>query len=158
MKPLAQGSFASSHGVAIRCLILAVSVVPLACRRAPEAKEVEAARNRFFAAISSYDPDSIRAAATPDIALLEDGLVWSMDSLLSTVTWLEEEGLRIEYAFENDRVRLEGPVAWMTYKNRGILSAEGGADTLHWVESALFREEEGEWKMILLHSTRIEPR
>ena len=29
---------------------------------------------------------------------------------------------------------------------------------LKWVESAVFRKEDGPWRMAVLHSTRIEPK
>jgi hypothetical protein len=86
---------------------------------------------------------------------VEDGAIWNLDSLNQAVMDLKNGALEIGYTFGDDVVRLEGPLAWMTYRNQGILSGAGGADTLQWVESALFRNEAGEWRMVLLHSTRV---
>lgn len=130
-----------------------------ACRprggTAEDAAQVRSVRDRFFAAISAYDSASVRGTCTPDYVLIEDGLIWNLDSLLNTVSGLKADRLRIEYGFQDEPVRVEGAAAWMTYRNRGILRGERGADTLHWVESALFRKHDGAWRMALLHSTRI---
>jgi ketosteroid isomerase-like protein len=113
------------------------------------------ARDRLFAAISASDSKSIRAACTPDYVLIEDGPVWNVDSLVKAVEEMKEGGLRVEYAFGTDSIWVEGPVAWMTYRNQAIMSDERGADTLQWVESAVFLKRSGAWKVALLHSTGI---
>jgi SnoaL-like domain len=122
-----------------------------------EAAGVRSGLDRFFAAISRFDYDGLRAAGTADYVLVEDGLVWNMDSLVATVQGLQKDGLRITYALEDLHPRIAGSVAWTTYRNRGILSGPKGADTLRWVESAVFRKEDGVWKLALLHSTRVRP-
>jgi ketosteroid isomerase-like protein len=122
-----------------------------------EAAGVRQGLNRFFAAISRFDYQGLRAAGTADYVLLEEGLVWNMDSLVTTVQDLQKGGLTIAYVLEDIRPSIAGSVAWATYRNRGILSGPKGADTLRWVESAVFRKQGRVWKLALLHSTRVRP-
>jgi hypothetical protein len=122
-----------------------------------EVAGVRHALDRFFAAISRFDYRALRAAGTSDYVLIEDGLVWTMDSLVSTVQDLQKGGLTIAYTLEDFRPTIAGPAAWATYRNRGILSGPKGADTLRWVESVVVRNEGGVWKLALLHSTRVRP-
>jgi SnoaL-like domain len=142
--------------VTLLCLAFVSGCQP---SREPEdaAAGVRAGLNQFYSAISRFDYDGLRAAGTADYILLEDGLLWNMDSLIATVQGLQKDGLRITYALEDLRPRIAGSVAWVTYRNRGILSGPKGADTLRWVESAVFRKEDGVWKLALLHSTRVRP-
>jgi ketosteroid isomerase-like protein len=142
--------------VTLLCLGLLTGCQP--SRRADdEVAGVRRALEGFFAAISSFDYRALRAAGTADYVLLEDGLVWNMDSLVSTVQDLQKDGLTIAYTLEDFRPSIAGPVAWATYRNRGILRGPKGADTLRWVESAIFRHQGGAWKLALLHSTRVRP-
>jgi hypothetical protein len=71
------------------------------------------------------------------------------------VAALKHDGLSITYRFDDDSIHVAGTIAWMTYRNRGILSGDRGADTLHWIESAVLRREGNSWRMVLLHSTRV---
>jgi hypothetical protein len=145
-----------SSTAALLCLALAIGCRPSG-RAEDEVAGVRQALDRFFAAISSFDYPALRAAGTSDYVLLEDGLLWNMDSLVSTVQDLQKGGLTITYTLEDLRPTIAGPVAWATYRNRGILSGPKGADTLRWVESAVLRNEGGTWKLALLHSTRVRP-
>lgn len=142
----------------VRSLCALILLIATACTEdtsVAEARHVRGVRDRFFAAISDYDSAAIRALSAADYVLVEDGAIWNLDSLNNAVMGLKNESLRIAYTFDDDSVRVEGPLAWMTYRNRGILSSERGADTLDWVESALFRKHAGAWRLVLLHSTRL---
>ncbi|MBI4548774.1 MAG: nuclear transport factor 2 family protein [Ignavibacteriae bacterium] len=141
-------------------LILGVLLVACGQVRTPE-KETEAIKQTlfsFFDAISNFDYAALQSSCTSEYVLIEDGATWNIDSLIHIMKGLQESKLRITYSFHNIDVRIEGNIAWMTYENVGILSAETGADTLRWVESALFRKEQSTWRMALLHSTRIRQR
>lgn len=134
-------------------------LVFVACRTTDdleaEQASVEHSLQGFFRAISESDFDALRASTTADYVLLEDGLVWNTDSLVAAVEDLQEGGLTISYSFADREVYVHGPIAWMTYRNTGVLSGAAGADTLRWLESAVFRKEGGSWRMALLHSTRV---
>lgn len=123
-----------------------------------EAARVRGVRDRFFHAIATLDTGRLRYNVTTDYTLIEDGLVWNLDSLLESLDAMRRGGHTIEYAFEDLTLHAEPPTAWMTYRNRGVVSGPEGADTLIWIESAVFRRERGRWRMALLHSTRLRPR
>ena len=49
--------------------------------------------------------------------------------------------------------RFEGKHAWASYWNEAILISGTHKKTITWLESILARRQDGQWKLILLHST-----
>ncbi len=119
-----------------------------------EKPKVEQALHRFFNAIANYDYQGLRNACTADYQLIEDGSLWTVDTLIEAIKPMEGK-VKIIYAFENINARIEGSIAWLTYKNKAVLTSKDGEENLEWAESAVFQKENNVWKMALLHSTRL---
>lgn len=117
-----------------------------------EAEEVEATLMEFFDAISSYDYQTLRDIAAEDYVLIENGPIWTIDSLITVVKQFEDQ-TTISYEFSDMETTVEGRIAWMIYKNSGLMKMPDGERHYDWTESAVFRKQGNEWKMVLLHST-----
>ncbi len=122
-----------------------------------ETQQVEQVVQDLFNALAAFDYEGVEAVCTDDFLLLEHGLFWTADSRINAMKSFEGQA-QIAYRLEDFRTDIEGPTAGTSYKNE----ADGtmGDQQIHfkWAESAVFRKEGGQWKMVLLHSTRIEPK
>ena len=118
-----------------------------------ESSHVREARNRFFSAVAQFDYSGVRDAVSPDYVLVQGGRILNLDSLLTDMQRLEDDSGSASFAFDDSTLRVEPPIAWMTYRARRILAHAHRTDTLHRVESAIFRRNGGGWKLALLHST-----
>jgi len=123
---------------------------------AADKKVVETVLQDYFGAISKYDYQSLRNHCTADFVLIEHGLWWNNDSLTNIMKGFEGKAT-IAYTFDDIKSHVEGSIAWMTYKNHGLMTMGNKETKYEWSESAVFRKQNGAWKMALLHSTLTNP-
>jgi hypothetical protein len=110
----------------------------------------------MFATLSAYDYDGMAATGTDDYHLLEHGEIWTMDDLINGIKGGEGVVERRNY-FNIIRSSGDDKSMWFSYWNRAeIRTTSGEALTLKWLESAVVINVDGEWKVELLHSTRID--
>ena len=117
-----------------------------------QAEEVEAVLTSFFDAISDYDYQALRDITAEDYVLIENGPIWTVDSLINVVQEFEDN-TTISYELTEMETTIEEDMAWMTYKNYGHFKMPDGERNFDWTESAIFRKQGDKWKMVLLHST-----
>jgi len=109
----------------------------------------------MFAAMSAYDYDRMAAYGTDDYHLLENGEIWSMDDLINAARRAEGEFARRNFFSVIRQVENDGSV-WISYWNRADLeTGDGEKLSLTWLESAVVVHRQGEWKVEMLHSTRV---
>ncbi|MEL6105330.1 MAG: DUF4440 domain-containing protein [Planctomycetota bacterium] len=110
----------------------------------------------LFAAMSRFDGTAMQGTATDDFQLLEDGEDWTMKMLIDAVQPRGKPAERKNF-FKQIRAYQKGEVAWVSYWNKAEISREGGRKTIVWLESAVVVNDDGRWKVQLLHSTRLGP-
>lgn len=141
--------------------MLLTLVLMIGCRaedtdRQADVKNVETTLHSFYESIESFDYQSLRSITSDDYTLIEDGPVWTVDSLVNRMEQLEGEA-ELSYELSDIETTVEGGTAWMKYQNNGVITRGGHEEHFNWTESAVFRKSEEGWKMTLLHSTRNEP-
>ena len=107
----------------------------------------------FFAATSAIDHPRLRAIATEDFQLLEDGDVWDIDKLVSVIQ--PSEFKRLNY-FNLITTKVDGNMAWVSYWNQAKFLKGDDAFPASWLESAVLVRVNSKWRIQMLHSTRIE--
>ena len=117
---------------------------------------IERVMQDFFAAITKYDYESLRYQCSADFVLIEHGLWWNADSLTNVIKGFEGKAT-ITYTFDDINSSVEGSFGWMTYKNNGLMTMGDQQTNYEWSESAVFKKQNGDWKMVLLHSTLVSP-
>ncbi len=140
--------------VAVCCLGIVAGCRPAADPEG-QLRDVRAARDQLYKAFSAYDSAALFGSYAEGggwvgawgLRPLEDG--WALAKRL------RDSGVSIEATFQDEDIGLEGPVGWMTYRVREILTSESTTDTADWIESAVFVRQRGTWKMTLLHSSRV---
>lgn len=154
---------------------ITITIIALLCFGSPswgqltpdEEAVKEVIQNAFDHIFSALNPNVIEDYFTPDFILLEDGKVWSNDSIrfflteqvLPHVEKLREENHTLERLnkFDFVKISLSGNYAWVAYRNTGIFKIDGViVDEVHWLESAVLKKSQTGWRVQMLHSTDVE--
>jgi hypothetical protein len=102
--------------------------------------------------MSAADHLKMKAVVTDDFQLLEAGEDWSLTDLINVVK--PSEYKRRNY-FSVIKTRVYSDVAWVSYWNKATFNNGKEESTVAWLESAVMVKVAGQWKMQMLHSTRI---
>jgi len=121
-----------------------------------ELAKIDKVFQSYFDAISKYDYQAMRQACTSDYVLFEDGTVWTVEDHINFLKPYEGKA-RITYSFMDVKKSLEGSVAWRTHRNVADATIEGQPVHFEWLESVIFKRQNGDWKMAFLHSTTAKP-
>lgn len=110
----------------------------------------------MFQALSDRDADKLKSNCTPDFVLLENGIVWNLDTLtqknnqnkaitdfnrINTIDFIE--------------TKVRNNMAWTTYNNQAEVTKNGQHSLIKWLETAVLIKEGKIWKIEVLHSTLI---
>lgn len=110
----------------------------------------------LFAAMSKQDGKAMQDTSTRDFQLLEHGEEWTMQKLIAVVQANGQPRERKNF-FKQIRARQSGDLAWVSYWNKAEIRRLKELRTIVWLESAVMAKVDGEWKIQMLHSTRVEP-
>ncbi|MDB5200941.1 MAG: hypothetical protein JWQ27_350 [Ferruginibacter sp.] len=135
-------------------LLLAIGTGKSASAQKNEEK-IHAAIVGFFNGMSLINADTLHRYATTDFQLLEEGLVWNMDSLVKAILPRKNAGIVRRNSFEFIRTEYKNGIAWVSYKNTAEFQQGGKRQTVRWLESVVLRKQQGEWKIQLMHSSKL---
>ena len=105
--------------------------------------------------MSAFDGEAMKATSTKDFQLLEHGEDWTMQMLIDAIMPKGKPYVRKNY-FQQIRAVENGNSVWISYWNKAEFSGENGRGEVVWLESAVMIKEKGEWKIEMLHSTRLD--
>ena len=109
----------------------------------------------LFAAMSALDYQKMRDVVTKDFQLLENGEPWDIERLIEAIKPDTETYVRRNYFKPIKEVKKDGLV-WVSYWNKATFKSVKNENTAVWLESAVMVEEDGQWKMQMMHSTYLE--
>ena len=138
----------------------AASLAGAACRSSrPAAADAEVIKQVIADYYDLYfrrlDKEKYRALLTPDYLLLENGTILDADGDIATMPKPEDAYQRSD-AIDFRTVRVDGGSAYAVYFLRSTVSdKKQGARNLEWLESAILRRSGNNWRVAVLHSTRI---
>lgn len=136
-----------------RAIFLTLSLVVFTAAQSADRPPLDSVKD-LFAAMSAFDYARMRSVVTDDFQLLEDGEVWDIDTLISAITPGEDPYVRRNF-FSLIRAELNDGVGWVSYWNRATFTVSDSVTEWVWLESALLINDNGEWKLQLLHSTPV---
>ncbi len=119
------------------------------------AAAVQQAIRDFYAAYSGFDEQKYRAFMTEDYVLLEHGAIIDREA---DVAGMAKPGIGFRRTdhLEFHSVTVERDLAYAVYVLRSeIYDDVKAARSREWLESAILRRVKGNWKLALLHSTRV---
>ena len=119
----------------------------------PEKVEVQQVITRFFDALSIANIPQMKAEVLDGFILLENGEIWTIDTLANKISRPKPEGYLRQNSFDFITTKIEKNRAWVYYKNKAEITSKTRNATIKWLESAILRKEKGRWRMEFMHST-----
>jgi hypothetical protein len=109
----------------------------------------------LFAALQAQDLAGFSARVTPTFYAYDVGKRLTAMQLFDAVKAAHAAGKRYTWAVTEAQATALCDWAWITYVNEGSLEDASGRQELQWLESAILRYEDGQWRVQFLHSTRV---
>ena len=119
----------------------------------PEKVEVQQVITRFFDALSVANIPQMKAEVLDGFILLENGEIWTIDTLANKISRPKPEGYLRQNSFDFITTKIEKNRDWVYYKNKAEITSKTRNATIKWLESVILRKEKGRWQMELMHST-----
>ena len=138
------------------CLLLLSSLGLTINAQDKNAKAVQEAINTFFKAFSETDFKYIQETSTKDFLLLEQGMIWNLDTLQNILSKPKPAGYTRKNRFDFFETRITGKKAWVGYHNYADIESAAGKRKILWLESAVLVKEKNSWKLEMMHSTRVQ--
>ena len=118
-----------------------------------EKAEVQQVITRFFDALSVANIPLMKAEVSDDFILLENGEIWTIDTLANKISRPKPEGYLRQNSFDFIETKIDKNRAWVYFKNKAEITSKTRNLTVKWLESVIFRKEKGRWRMEFMHST-----
>ncbi|WP_247237114.1 DUF4440 domain-containing protein [Telluribacter sp. SYSU D00476] len=142
-----------------KILLLLLICLPLqqvlAQTKTKEQKEVEQMVVLFFDALTEASIPKMQETVTEDFLLLEDGMVWNMDTLQVKFAVTRPADYKRLNSFDFFNTVVKGNVAWTNYENTAVVTRNQKETTIRWMESAILEKTRKGWRIRVLHSTVI---
>jgi hypothetical protein len=100
------------------------------------------------------DEARYRTLLTDDYLLLEDGEIQDAAADIASMPKPADEYKRSD-AFDFRTIRVHDDTGYAVYFLRSHVIEKGNARDLEWLESAIFRRTDNNWRVAVLHSTRL---
>jgi hypothetical protein len=135
------------------CAILLLPTLPCSAQTGSEAA-VQNVIIEMFDALANGDVEKVLEHCTADVKVLENAVVWNVDSL--RVKILPGAGSNRVNSFQFLDTRVTEKTAWVSYVNRADVTFNNKKRMVRWLESAFLIKDSNQWKIQLLHSTVLE--
>lgn len=111
---------------------------------------------KLFTALSNSDTAGMKLFSTSDVKFYEYGQVWTMDTMIQKVIVVSKASdfKRIN-SFEFVNTTISKKNAWVTYYLQSVFTRNGKDETVKWMETVVLVKEKNQWKINVLHSTRL---
>ena len=134
--------------------IVALAADPSGSAGTDQVQVTEAVRT-MFTALSAENIPKLRAVIAPDFYAFEAGGRITGDALIDLIKKAHAAGKTYVWTVNEPEVHIDGSMAWVTYINRGSIKDASETKNVSWLESAILRKEDGNWRIQFFHSTRM---
>lgn len=140
-------------------LILTALLIPaLSFSQNAEQNKVNNAIVAMFDGLAELSLEKIKKNSTADLMILEHGEIWNIDTIAAWISTVRSLNPVRTNSFEFIKTEIIGQIAWVAYDNKAVVTMNGQKTEKHWLESAVLVKEGNEWKVKMLHSTRLLPK
>lgn len=111
---------------------------------------------KLFAALTNTDTVALKLHCTGDVKFYEYGQIWTIDTLIHKVMQSKSipDFKRIN-SFEFVNITIRQKTAWVTYYLQSTFTRNGKEELIKWMETVVLLKEKKNWKVAVLHSTRL---
>jgi hypothetical protein len=119
-------------------------------------RNVQQAITLMLDGVSNRDMAMVRRNSTPDCLILEDGHLYTLDSVAKHLAHAKKATsyLRVNHLFFAT-TRVEGNAAWVAFTDIATITMNGKTTTDNFLESAYLTKVNGVWKVQMIHSITV---
>lgn len=111
---------------------------------------------KMFAALTTADTATLKTFVTPSVRFYEYGQVWTIDTLIQKVMQAKSiPDFKRTNNFEFVSTTINKITAFTTYYLQSTIFRNGKEELIRWMETVVLLKEKKEWKINVLHSTRL---
>jgi hypothetical protein len=136
-------------------LFVCLHVSPVISAQTSTQQDVQKVIRNLFEGFSALNAKLILDECTSDVVILEDGVIWTRDSIMAWENNVKGQPVKRENTFEFHKTEVTDSMAWVYYDNKATFSRNDKSRTVRWLESAVLVKRNGGWKVRMLHSTRL---
>jgi len=123
----------------------------------PEQITVQQTIENLFAALTNVDTTAMKNFTTSTVRFYEYGEVWPMDTLISKVMKSKSiPDFKRTNQFEFVNATINKNTAWATYYLQSNFTRNGKEELVKWMETVVLIKDKKQWKIDVLHSTRLQ--
>ena len=138
------------------CSLICISV-SLSAQPSGQDRDVRQPIVKLFEALSDRNAAAVKSECTNDVRFYEYGNAWPVDTLIDlAVTKNTAADFKRINTFEFLNTTIAGNAAWVTYNLQSDITRNGKSSSIHWQETVILVRERNEWKIKVLHSTRLD--
>jgi SnoaL-like domain len=110
----------------------------------------------LFTALTDADTTTMKKFTSNTVRFYEYGQVWTMDTLIHKVMQTKSiPGFKRTNQFEFVNTTINKNTAWATYYLQSIFTRNGKEEPVKWMETVVLIKDKKQWKIDVLHSTRL---
>jgi len=137
-------------------IFLLFSLTTISAQTKSEKENVELTVKSAFDALAELNLETMKSSCTPDLLILENGIVWNMDTIAMKISALKTiPDFKRTNKFDFFDTQIRGNTAWTCYHNEATGVSKGKSFEIKWLESAILIKEKGSWKISMIHSSLI---
>ena len=122
-----------------------------------DAQAVEATVRGLFTDMAADNAPAAAKRLAPDFYAFDGGKRFEGEALVQLVEKLRQSGVVIRWNLGPVDVHVSGDLAWAAWDNHGSVGKPPAEKPVSWQESAVLKRENGAWRIVFLHSNRVDP-
>lgn len=143
-----------------RCLLLLISSFILTTIKAQSFNQQEQLAQqtviKLFDALSNSDTAGLRWHCTANVHFYEYGQIWTIDTMIQKLMQSKTiPGFKRSNSFEFVSTTINQKTAWVTYYLQSTFIRNGKEELVKWMETVILIKQKKQWKIDVLHSTRL---
>ncbi|PWI31546.1 hypothetical protein DI383_02445 [Flavobacteriaceae bacterium LYZ1037] len=110
-----------------------------------------------YEALGNYDVQNYIDNCTEDYLLVENGnYIWTLEQEIEHFKTNQHRKIIRKDKFKIHSLRIDGDFAYSVYDLWSEIEENNVIKKLHWIESSIFKKINEKWRIVLIHSTKIE--
>lgn len=119
-------------------------------------QQVQQTIENMFATLTTADTSALKTFVTPTVRFYEYGQSWTIDTLIQKVIQSKTiKDFKRTNSFEFVKTTINQNTAWVTYYLQSAITRNGKEELIKWMETVVLIKEKYQWKVEVLHSTRM---
>ena len=110
----------------------------------------------MFATLTHADTAALKTFVTSNVRFYEYGQVWNIDTLIQKVMQSKLiPDFKRTNNFEFVETTINKNTAWVTYYLQSTIYRNGKEEIIKWMETVILLKVKKQWRINVLHSTRL---